>query len=142
MNDEDEWMEVVNIDKLTDFTRKVIYYNFDNENNSLTDDEFLEKVKKMPAKSDSVEELNRVLPFDEVKLILQGFIKKRKNKKTHKVRYFMKEKDYDEVLVQFNQRMISNIVSSLVNRGILESAFDEEKNDFVFWLKKTNNNWK
>ena len=31
--------------------------------------------------------------------------------------------------------MVSNMISNLVKKGLLESAFDEEKNDFVFWKK-------
>ena len=31
--------------------------------------------------------------------------------------------------------MVSNIVKGLVSRGLVESAFDSEKNDFVFWVR-------
>lgn len=129
----DEWMEIVNVDKLTDFTRKVIFHNFDNQNNRLTDQEFLEKVKRI--KSEDSEEMERLLPFNEVRTILKSFLKKRKNKKTQETKLFMKESDYDQILLEFNQRMISNIVQGLVKKGVLETAFDDEKNDFVFWVK-------
>ena len=135
MNDDDEWMEVVNIDKLTDFTRRVIFHNFNTDNNHLSDDDFFDKVKNMPSLEDS-KEMDQLLPFEEVRLILQGFVKKRKNRKTHVVKMFMKEKDYDKILEEFNQRMISNIVQGMVSKGILDMAFDNEKNDFVFWIKK------
>ena len=129
----EEWMEVVNVDKLTDFTRKVIFHNFDNQNNMLSDEEFLEKVKRI--KNEDSEEMERLLPFKEVKLILKSFLKKRRNKKTQEVKLFMKEGDYDKILLEFNQRMISNIVQGLVKKGVLETAYDDEKNDFVFWVK-------
>ena len=48
----------------------------------------------------------------------------------------MLESDYDNVLRQLSERMISNIVRNLVKKGLVESAFDEDKNDFVFWIKK------
>ena len=32
--------------------------------------------------------------------------------------------------------MVSNIVHGLVKRGVLHTAFDDEKNDFIFWVKK------
>lgn len=130
----DSWLEIINLDKLVNFTRNVIYYNFDDNNNNMTDEEFVNKVKNMGNKSN--EELDKVLPFEETKTIMKEFVKKRKNKKTNQIAYFMKESDYDEVLYQFNQRMISNIVSGLVSKGLLESAYDNEKNDFVFWVKK------
>ena len=31
------WMEIVNIDKLVDFSRRVIFYNFDEDNDDLDD---------------------------------------------------------------------------------------------------------
>jgi hypothetical protein len=31
--------------------------------------------------------------------------------------------------------MVSNIISGLVQKGLVETAFDEEANDFVFWVK-------
>ena len=33
--------------------------------------------------------------------------------------------------------MVSNILNQLVNKGILESAYDEKSNDFIFWLKES-----
>jgi hypothetical protein len=32
--------------------------------------------------------------------------------------------------------MISNILNSLVNKGILDSAYDSDQNDFIFWVKE------
>jgi hypothetical protein len=31
--------------------------------------------------------------------------------------------------------MISNIIQGLVKKGVLHTAFDNEKNDFIFWVK-------
>jgi hypothetical protein len=31
--------------------------------------------------------------------------------------------------------MISNILNSLVNKGVLDSAYDSDQNDFIFWVK-------
>ena len=56
-------------------------------------------------------------------------------KKTKVAKLFMKESDYDDLLIQLNKRMVSNIVRGLVNKGFVESAFDDEKNDFIFWVK-------
>jgi hypothetical protein len=36
--------------------------------------------------------------------------------------------------------MISNILNSLVNKGMIETAFDNKSNDFVFWIKDSKNN--
>ena len=31
--------------------------------------------------------------------------------------------------------MISNMLNTLVNKGLLETAYDNESNDFIFWVK-------
>lgn len=130
---EDGWMEVVNLEKLVNFSRKVIFYNFDEENAELKDSDFLDKIEKIENTPNA--EMDKVLPYPECKLMLQSMTIKKKNKKTQETKYFLKEGDYDVFLSQLNQRMISNIVQGLVKKGILESAFDSEKNDFVFWIK-------
>lgn len=133
-DEEDGWMEVISLDKLANFSRKVIYYNFDEQNSSLGDKEFLEKIDKIEHTNNK--ELDKVLPLDETKVILSGLTFKKRNKKDKKVYTFIKESDYEEALSQINERMVSNIVKNLVSRGLVESAFDSEKNDFVFWVKK------
>ena len=127
------WMEIVNIDKLVDFSRRVIFYNFDEDNDDLDDEDFMKKIEKIESKDST--EMNKVLPRDEVKAIFLDLIVKRRNKNTKQVAMFIKEEDYEEVLAQLNQRMVSNIVKGLVSRGLVESAFDSEKNDFVFWVR-------
>jgi len=127
------WMEIVNIDKLVDFSRRVIFYNFDEDNDDLDDEDFMKKIEKIESKDSA--EMNKVLPRDEVKAIFLDLIVKRRNKNTKQVAMFIKEEDYEEVLAQLNQRMVSNIVKGLVSKGLVESAFDSEKNDFVFWVR-------
>lgn len=126
-----EWLEVVNVKKLINFSRKIIYHNFDEENNSLSDTDFLKKVDGM---EESNEEMDTILPFGECKAIFQPYLVRVISK--HDVYFKIKEDDYDEVLVQLNKRMVSNIVKDLVNKGMVESAFDNDKNDFVFWVKQ------
>lgn len=36
--------------------------------------------------------------------------------------------------------MVSNILNTLVNKGVLDSGYDSEKNDFIFWVKEDANN--
>jgi hypothetical protein len=136
MEDEpDDFMEVVNLDKLVEFSRQLIFYNFAiDEEEDETDDEFISKVKNI--KKEDKEELDRLLPFKESKLIFKSSIKKQVNRRTKKIRYVIKESDYDEVLVELNSRMVSNIIRSLVKKGLVETAFDDDKNDFVFWVSK------
>ena len=37
-----------------------------------------------------------------------------------------------------NSRMISNLLNGLVSKGLVESSYDSELNDFVFWIKDEN----
>lgn len=134
----DSWLQVIDVDSLVDFTRKLIFHNFDDKNNSLDGEEFIEKITSI--KNEDRSEMDTILPFNETKLILQEFLIKRRNKRTNEIGFFIKESTYQEILNQFHERMISNIVSGLVSKGLLETAFDEEKNDFVFWVNKDKNN--
>jgi hypothetical protein len=35
--------------------------------------------------------------------------------------------------------MTSNLLNGLVNRGLVETAYDDEAEDFVFWVKENKN---
>lgn len=131
---DDGWLEIVDLTKLINFSRKVIYSNMGEEYADLSNMDFLSAVENM--QESNIKELDSILPIVEAKAIFEPYIKKERNKKTFETRLSIKESDYDEVLQQLSQRMISNIVRNLVKKGLVESAFDEEKNDFVFWLKK------
>lgn len=137
MYDDDEetdgYLEISNVDKLVNFSRRLVYYNFDDESERLSDSDFFEKVQKI--KKEDMPELDKYLPFEEAKNIMKSLLIKRRHKKTKIPKLFMKESDYDEVLIQLNKRMVSNIVLGLVKKGVVDSAFDSEKNDFIFWVK-------
>ncbi len=130
--EENGWLEVVNVDKLINFSRKIIYHNFDEDNSNLTDSEFLQKVDSSIDKENQ-KEIDCLLPFGECKAIFKPFLVRVLSKDD--LYYKIKEDDYDEILIQMNRRMVSNIVKDLVAKGLVESAFDNDKNDFVFWVK-------
>jgi len=132
------WLEVMNLEKLVKFSRKVIYYNFDETHSKLDDESFMEKIENISNKKDD-EEMERVLPYKEIEAIFGEFLHRKISKETKKKAWFLKEKDYNIILEQLSERMVSNIVRGLVNRGLVESAFDDEKNDFVFWVKGNDN---
>lgn len=124
------WLEVVNVKKLVDFSRKIVYHNFDEDNSDLSDREFLAKVDGI---QENNKELDHLLPYGECRVMINPYLV-RVVSKTEDY-YKIKEDDYDDFLVQLNRRMVSNIVKDLVSKGLVESAFDNEKNDFVFWVK-------
>jgi hypothetical protein len=85
---------------------------------------------------EEVEELNQMLTQDECVIMSKDFIKTRINKKTKNKTYTIDTKTYMEMIECFNSRMVSNMINNLVNRGLLETAYDTECNDFVFWVKE------
>lgn len=133
-NEDDQWLNIVNLDKLINFSRKVVYANLGEEYTDVSDVGFLELVENMP--EEQLEEMNTILSLSEARAIFKPFVRQQRHKKTLNIKISILESDYDIILRQLSERMISNIVRNLVNRGLVESAFDEEKNDFVFWVKK------
>ena len=78
------------------------------------------------------EELDTILSFRETEIISQDFLKQSKN---HEGIFLITEKKYLQFLDTLNSRMVSNILSVMSSKGLLETAFSEEDNDFVFWVK-------
>lgn len=44
------------------------------------------------------------------------------------------------IITALNDRLVSNILNSLVNKGLIETAYDDSRNDFVFWVKDNDKN--
>ena len=133
-NEDNQWLNIVNLDKLINFSRKVVYANLGEEYSDASDANFLHLVENMP--EEQQEEMNSILSLSEATAIFKPFVRQQRHKKTLNIKTSILESDYDTILRQLSERMISNIVRNLVSRGLVESAFDEEKNDFIFWVKK------
>ena len=56
-------------------------------------------------------------------------------KSNQEIVLFISDDDYHIFLEDLNRRLVSNLIGSLVNKGVLDSAFDDERNDFIFWVK-------
>lgn len=118
------WYSIPNIDN---FIKKIRKFSFDKfiEINNSND----ENIIKLNAKND----VDSLITIEETKNIIMPMIKT--NKQGHKI----SEKKIYKIVERLNSRMISNSLSSMVSDGILESAFDSELNDFVFWEKNNDN---
>ena len=81
-------------------------------------------------------EIELLLPIKECRQIFEELTMSKRHKKTKILTHFIKDDNYDIVLERLNQRMISNMVQGLVKKGVLETGFDNDRNDFVFWIKK------
>ena len=92
-------------------------YNFEFDINSLIDEQR--------------QELDNCLSYQETELIIKEYITKKSMEESSV--YYIDESQYFIFLESLNRRLVSNLVKTLVEKGALESVFDEEINDFVFW---------
>jgi hypothetical protein len=132
---EKETFIVEDLSKLVEATRVLVFDNFGKTNEEGEDDLSFLMADLGP---DEIDELNDVLTQEECLIIAQNFVKPQVNKRTKKIRYIMTNTEFMEMVESFNSRMISNLLNSLVNKGVLETAYDEKCNDFIFWVKNEN----
>lgn len=126
----DEWFAINDIDEFTEKTRAIVYNNF-----GKWKDESFQDVDMTEIDIDEQEEFDRVLSHQESLIIIKDFAKKQTHKTKNKIRYLINDKIFVNIIESLNSRMISNILSSLVSKGLVESSYDSETNDFVFWVK-------
>jgi len=86
-------------------------------------------------KENEREEFDKMLSHQESLVIVKENVKTQRNKITKKTRYVLNDDIFAEIVYKLNDRMVSNIMMSLVQKGLVETAFDEEANDFIFWAK-------
>lgn len=121
-----------NLDEFTDSARRLVYNGFGK--GAVEDpDEFTELVTKISP--DEEQELNKILTHDEALIIVKSMAKEQKHKYEDKSRYLVDEKIFSEIIEAMNARLVSNILTNLANKGMIESAYDSDINDFVFWVK-------
>ena len=122
---------ISDIDQFVDETRKIVFGAFGkpdlNENNS---EDFIEELADIDK-----QELDATLTHAECMAILHTHIKPRKTKKG-KIKYLISDEAFSMIIEDFNARLVSNLLSQLVKDGIVESSYDEEANDFIFWVKE------
>jgi tRNA C32,U32 (ribose-2'-O)-methylase TrmJ len=134
-----EWFAIVNLDSFVNSTRVLVYELFGdqdkekNENIAKTNTDY-EKLTNIEKK-----EINECLTHQESLLISKDFITEKESKKLKKKKYIISDKNYLLFLESLNARLVSNMLSKMVKQELLDTAFDEESNDFVFWLKEDNN---
>lgn len=115
-----DWYYVENLEEFLNQIRKISYEKFLEVNQTIKD-EVTEKFH---------EELDEILSKQESDNIALPLLKK------HKDTYKVSEKTVIKIIEKLNSRMISNSLNKLVSEGVLESGFDSELNDFVFWIKE------
>lgn len=125
-----EWFVIPDLEQFTDKARAIVYNNFGIWNTDSEIDVLIDDVA-----DNEKDDLEKVLSHQESLIIVKQIVKKQKNKKTKSFRYLLNDKLFAAIVEDLNARMVSNILNSLVAKGLVESAFDEKSNDFIFWVK-------
>jgi hypothetical protein len=134
MSKNDDWFIIKDLEGFIEATRALVFNSFGQEKDNKDKDNFIISVTDKDK-----EELNSILSYDESITIAIDFLKKEKNKTTSKIRYLVNDDAYMKIIYALNDRMTSNILNGLVNKGIVETAYDDESNDFIFWIKDNDN---
>lgn len=129
----EKWYIIPDLEQFTDKARAIVYNNFGVWQDKDALDVLIDDIKEQDQ-----EEFNKVLSHKESLVIIKELIKKQKNRKTKEIRYAISDSIFADIVYKLNDRMVSNVVNSLVQRGLIESAFDSETNDFIFWVKDYN----
>ncbi|NDB61857.1 hypothetical protein EB001_25965 [bacterium] len=135
--DERSWYKIKDLVGFINHARELVFKSF-GEINETADDDLTYTLSELAPKDK--EELNRILTYDECVVIARNHIKIKISKKTKRESYFVNDMILSEILESFNSRMVSNILAKLVNDGLIDTAFDSEKNDFIFWVVDKDNN--
>lgn len=130
-----EWYVINDLQEFTNKTRAIVYNNFGSwsskTDENIKDPDFL-------IQDSEKDEFDRLLSYSESLVIVKELLKKQKHKSTKKIRYILNDSIFAEIVKNLNERIVSNIINSLSQKGLIESAFDSELNDFVFWVKDAN----
>ena len=127
---------IEDIDQFTQSVRLIVFNAFgktEETNNETNPADLL--ISQSPKDQD---ELDSVLTQKESLVIVQQHAKKQINKITQETRFVINEESFSAILEDLNARLVSNILVSLNEKGLIESAYDEDLNDFVFWIKDEN----
>jgi hypothetical protein len=125
-----QWFIIPDLSEFTDKARSIVYNNFGIWQDKSDLDVMIDDIKDQHK-----EELEKILSYNESLVIVKENIKKERNKKTNEIRYVLNDDIFANIVHKLNDRMVSNIISGLVQKGLVETAFDDEQNDFVFWVK-------
>jgi hypothetical protein len=129
----EEWYVIKDMAEFVDKTRTIVFNSFGSTDNDNDIDSLLGEVKP-----EDQQEFDAVLSHDESMIIAKGFAKKQVHRKNKQTRYLITDNIFYEIVQSLNDRMISNLLNTLVNKGLVETAFDEQSNDFIFWVKNEN----
>lgn len=131
----DQSFLIKDVKNFIDATRTMVFVNFAQDDNMSP----IKIITLNDLTQKDQDELNGILSYDEALMIAKEHMKKQKNSKSSKIRYIISDSSYANMVTSMHSRMVSNILTKLVDKGVVETAFDAESNDFVFWVKDKGN---
>jgi hypothetical protein len=131
-----DWFIINNIEEFTDKARAIVFNNF----GKWDDDSLHDVFNDIVVEENEQKELDSVLSHQESMIIVKQLAKKQRNTKTKDIRYVLDDNIFADIIHNLNNRMVSNILNGLVQKGLVESAFDSDANDFIFWVKNNAKN--
>lgn len=123
--------EITDIDKFVECSRVLVFDCMGKDQTSSLNDM---KYTLLELSEEERNELNEVLSQEEAMSICKLFLRQYDDDK-----FIVSNKQYAKLIDSLNTRLVSNMLNNLVNRGLLETAFDHESNDFIFWVKENEN---
>lgn len=123
------WYEIADMEEFVSSLRIIIldsFYENEFKNDAISNFTNLIKTKK--------NDIEKNLTIQEAHSIIKPMLKKTAIKGVEE--YSISRKDFKKTLNDLNKRVVSNILVTLTSEGLIESGFDEEKNDFIFWTKE------
>lgn len=130
---DEDWFIINDLDGFVNKSRILVFNSFGKEN-----DKHISDISLEISNESELEEMNTILSYSESLIIAKNILKSQTNKKNKSKRYLVSTGLYHKYISSLNERMIGNILNRLVNKGLVESAFDNDSNDFVFWIKDEN----
>lgn len=132
------WYEIKDLTGFIEHSREITFRIFAQEDN--LDKDQLSEILSYALTDAEEEELKNLLTFSECDVIIKQCLKRKTNKKTLEDHYYVTDKILLHIMEELNSRMVSNILHKLVKDGILDTAFDSNQNDFIFWIKDLDKN--
>jgi len=134
MKDQNEpWFYINDFAGFVDNSRQLVF-KFFGQSNEIADDSLTASLASLGDLDQ--EELDKTISHEEAAVIIKNRAKIQINRKSKQKRYCLNDEILQLIIEDLNSRMVSNILTKLVGDGIIESAFDTEKNDFIFWVKE------
>jgi Mg/Co/Ni transporter MgtE len=132
MKDNEQWFFINDFDEFVDHARSLVFKFFGAVNEEASDSL---TASLASLSQEEISEMDETLTHEESAIIIKNHAKKQVNRKTKEERYCLTDKLLQSIIEDLNSRMVSNILNSLVNKGVLDSAYDNDQNDFIFWVK-------